>query len=807
MVFSLVLEGSTTMADASLFAVLQSYYPNVPSMVVIKVMRKFDNDKEKCVKALDEEKKLYPDPGILGASPVPETFSSSSNNLRSPSEGKSITTRVKEIQLSLDGGSHSKPITERHVSTIERSLINARNDPKRTIVSSTSQPGEKPANPVTGAQASRSFGNNTPQTAPADFTPFIYNRSPIDVPNIDCRAGKSRQVPITTSSPVEQRRPVKVINIPPGSSSGGSVSPAAAQPNHRQIRMHFGDTGGVCTVSTPPSNMQRFGSSPNVSQHFRTEIRTETSSAQPVHSSSILVNTTNHGNHLTLERKNNGIAESQADGGRRTPVPPLNINSCDFQASPGSNNLFQASRPLSTPVQATSPGTAHSRPVFVEIKHEPFTSVSHGSNYNDNFQSGIFQTVRAPPSYSSPGYNLYNQYNSDFPNLPHHEQLSKLPGYNSPPTNVYQAGYPDYSSYRPYEPGYSGTPGSHHLGQPPNHLSQYTHYTPQSGSNVGYPKSPSVGAPQPLVASRSSSQESEHSDYENRNHPYNNTSSTASSHSSINSDLISGRDKGVRSRSGSIQEEADYIQALLQHQKSRKKKLEEDTERYLQILEKLRSEVGEMEKNMIENNSVNKSFPSVEDISKLCESNRRLQTDIQMFMNEIDMYKSGQIPVSKISPLDQQNFFANMPTGQQDPIYNKSNLPIKFGERRPAPLPPSRPPPPIPSRQQSAEINQASEFLRVPPVPPTPQPSVNSGDSEEGESWNCTYCTFSNHPAMKKCEVCEMPRKAPESVNCPPIPPHQPLVPLPPRLAPSQPLGHHHRAGELCYCHGNFMGK
>lgn len=35
-------------------------------------------------------------------------------------------------------------------------------------------------------------------------------------------------------------------------------------------------------------------------------------------------------------------------------------------------------------------------------------------------------------------------------------------------------------------------------------------------------------------------------------------------------------------------------------------------------------------------------FPQADDIAGLCESNRRLQTDIQMYLNEIDMYKNGQ---------------------------------------------------------------------------------------------------------------------------------------------------------------------
>lgn len=137
-----------------------------------------------------------------------------------------------------------------------------------------------------------------------------------------------------------------------------------------------------------------------------------------------------------------------------------------------------------------------------------------------------------------------------------------------------------------------------------------------------------------------------------------------------------------------------------------------------------------------------------------------------------------------------------------------------------ASVPPPRPPPPIPVRQRSTDITvggSSSDIFRVPPVPMF-QPTVNSGDSEEGDQWNCTFCTFSNHPALKKCEVCEMPRVGPGPSSVPPLPPHQPLTSQPLRLAPgmvsnirppsgppSSALGHHHRAGELCYCHNKFM--
>lgn len=819
------------MADTELLNFLKYHYPNVPITSVIKLMRTFGNDKDKCIKALEEEKKKYPGPDVPMTTPIQETISN--NNIPSPGEGKSISARIQELQVSHEGGIQSKG-GERHVSTIERSIINpSRNqDVKRPVVTQsvlvTVQTGDRSSSTNSGTAAAPAnrvpMGPITPQTAPADLSLFMHSRSATDVPNIECRAAGRPRQPMnssTTSSPVEQRRPVKVINIPPGSLSGGSVSPAATPPNARHIKMHFGDTGGICTV-TAPAGMHRFGSVPNVSQHFRSELRTEATSSQPVHSSSIVVNTTSHINNLTPDRKANTSSNKDSQGdGRRTPVPPLNLNTSDFQAS---NNPVSVVRPLSTPVQATSPGTAHSRPMFVEIRRDQVSN------------SPFFSSARAPPNfiphpYNSSG-NSYLPYNPDFSNhsqLEHYQNTqSKRTGFSSPPTSIYQGAsnsayspYPPYISSFPPVMGVSGSAGQL-SGQPPSHLSQYTHYTPQQGLTGHHqlPKSPSIGVAQPLMNSRSNSQDSEHSvggEYDGRNHHYNNMGSRVSSQSSISSDSSINRldrgDKGTRPRSGSIQDEAGYIQALLQHQKSRMKKLEEDTEHYRVILERLRAEVGEMEKNMLENSShTSRSFPSVEDISRLCESNRLLQTDIQMYMNEIDMYKSGQTPFNKINPHDQQNFFANMPTGQHDSIYGRNPVQGRLEDnRRPLPVPPPRPPPPIPSRQPSSEVNQANhaDIFHVPPAPTSYQPAVNSGDSEEGDSWNCSYCTFSNHPALIKCEVCEMPQNH-DRISGPPLPPHQPVIGhLPARLvgqdvvgnvqsrsgSTSSTLGHHHRAG------------
>ncbi|XP_035825556.1 TGF-beta-activated kinase 1 and MAP3K7-binding protein 2 isoform X1 [Aplysia californica] len=831
--------------DFNLLAFLKSHYPTIPITIVLKVMNKYDNDQDRCRQALDEEKLRFPEvPESTAASG--SNASISTNNMISPSEIKSVTSRVQELEVSHEGNSRQPAPGERHVSTFERSVMGTPRlpDSRRPVVGqSVSWTVQTPESQSSQGITPRPPPGNTsvPQTAPADFTPFIFNRSTTDIPQINCKTHtpfgnttpKSQQMSITagnsssaSSSPGEQRRPVKVINIPPGSLSGGSVSPAATPPNSRHIRMHFGDTGGVCTVSTPPSSMQRYGSTPNVSQHYRSEIRTEASAAQPVHSSSIVLNTTSHSNHYGAEKK---LSNSSIDCGseHRTAHPNLNLNMSTGDSNQGA--FFSSGKPLSTPVQASSPGISHSKPVFTEVKKDVIGG--YGDVNFHNFFPG--STVRPPPPPSTvssfvplsnvtfnphgtvnytPQYVDYSNPSDYAGSQPSQSEpysnnpMLMHPSYRNPPANPYLP-----SSSSGYDPKVYPPMGSTGLnfttmpaaivghGTGPNHMPQYPNYNHHPGGGLHHmPKSPNIsGGAQSLLGSRSSSQDSEHNvsygmspDFmDSRTGHYSSMGSRVSSQSSVGSDSSARLERErmeqvTRPRSGSMQEEADYTRALLQHQKLRKQKLKEETDHHTAVLKKLRSEVNELEKNKIDRGHVNKSFPSVEDIGVLCEKNRQLQTNIQLYMNEIDMYKSGQTPYNKIDPLGQQNFFENMPKGQQDPIYSRT----QDGQRTPSPrpTPPPRPPPPIPVRQRSNEIStplssgvtgavsNSDVFNRVLPVPPA-QPTINSGDSEEGESWNCTACTFTNHPALQKCEMCEIPRVPP---------PHHPLSSLPPRLAP-----------------------
>ncbi|ESO87164.1 hypothetical protein LOTGIDRAFT_154664 [Lottia gigantea] len=230
--------------------------------------------------------------------------------------------------------------------------------------------------------------------------------------------------------------------------------------------------------------------------------------------------------------------------------------------------------------------------------------------------------------------------------------------------------------------------------------------------------------------------------------------SPASSHSSLSSEssvhLVQGLSKPV---SGNGTEDQDYLKALLHHQNTRLGNLKSDYNKTLKETSKLRQEVAQMEENMIENSRRN-SFPTINDVTKLREINRRLQTDIQCMGNEIDMKKNGPGMNSLVDPVDQQNFFDNMPTGPAGSIGRPVTSASSPSSSVAPPLPPL---PSISSVCRRVNPPPRSPLDIVPPVPPR-QPQSGSGDSEEGEQWNCTACTFLNHPALNKCECCEMPR-------------------------------------------------
>ncbi|XP_063299401.1 TGF-beta-activated kinase 1 and MAP3K7-binding protein 2 [Pelobates fuscus] len=165
-------------------------------------------------------------------------------------------------------------------------------------------------------------------------------------------------------------------------------------------------------------------------------------------------------------------------------------------------------------------------------------------------------------------------------------------------------------------------------------------------------------------------------------------------------------------------DDAEYTQALLVHQKARMERLHRELEMQKKKLDKLKTEVNEMENNLTRrrlnrSNSVSQ-IPSLEEMQQLRSCNRQLQIDIDCLTKEIDLFQARG---PHFNPSAIHNFYDNI--GFLGPV------------------------PPKPKDQRSIIKTQKN-------VPDT--------EEDEGAQWNCTACTFLNHPALNRCEQCDMPR-------------------------------------------------
>ncbi|XP_032002021.1 TGF-beta-activated kinase 1 and MAP3K7-binding protein 2 isoform X2 [Hylobates moloch] len=164
-------------------------------------------------------------------------------------------------------------------------------------------------------------------------------------------------------------------------------------------------------------------------------------------------------------------------------------------------------------------------------------------------------------------------------------------------------------------------------------------------------------------------------------------------------------------------DDAAYTQALLVHQKARMERLQRELEIQKKKLDKLKSEVNEMENNLTRrrlkrSNSISQ-IPSLEEMQQLRSCNRQLQIDIDCLTKEIDLFQARG---PHFNPSAIHNFYDNI--GFVGPV------------------------PPKPKDQRS--------IIKTPKTQDT--------EDDEGAQWNCTACTFLNHPALIRCEQCEMPR-------------------------------------------------
>ncbi|XP_072266333.1 TGF-beta-activated kinase 1 and MAP3K7-binding protein 2 [Pyxicephalus adspersus] len=182
-------------------------------------------------------------------------------------------------------------------------------------------------------------------------------------------------------------------------------------------------------------------------------------------------------------------------------------------------------------------------------------------------------------------------------------------------------------------------------------------------------------------------------------------------------DPVVGHDRISEARKLSVgSDDAAYTQALLVHQKARMERLHRELEVQKKKLDKLKTEVNEMENNLTRrrlnrSNSLSQ-IPSLEEMQQLRSCNRQLQIDIDCLTKEIDLFQARGSHTVRIT----LNCL----------IFSLIT-------------------------QNSYSLVDQRSTVKTPKTVPDPE-------EDEGAPWNCTACTFLNHPALNRCEQCDMPR-------------------------------------------------
>uniref|UniRef100_G3TZH5 TGF-beta-activated kinase 1 and MAP3K7-binding protein 2 n=1 Tax=Loxodonta africana TaxID=9785 RepID=G3TZH5_LOXAF len=201
-------------------------------------------------------------------------------------------------------------------------------------------------------------------------------------------------------------------------------------------------------------------------------------------------------------------------------------------------------------------------------------------------------------------------------------------------------------------------------------------------------------------------------------------------------------------------DDAAYTQALLVHQKARMERLQRELEIQKKKLDKLKSEVNEMENNLTRrrlkrSNSISQ-IPSLEEMQQLRSCNRQLQIDIDCLTKEIDLFQARG---PHFNPSAIHNFYDNIGFVGPVPPKPKGSVSIKFCKAI--------------QRKSKKDIERKStslievddgEACTLDPRSTIKTPKNQDTEDDEGAQWNCTACTFLNHPALIRCEQCEMPR-------------------------------------------------
>lgn len=767
------------MADQNLFWELKKRYPEVPDIIVKKYMTQFGNDRERCMEMLTNESPKY----LFGNQNCHMSDRLSELNLGEP-RPRSDSSGSNMSNASSSSASSRPPYNTSH------SLMNV--------------PGYR--GPIIGTD------DNHPSTAPIlpnEIDQFMdmyrTDQSSSEIPNINCNN-------------VQSVHPYGNRTVQYGTSygqnpSGNPINVSSSQQSLRQIEVQHIQTNR--DPSGPPQpNYFQIRIAPNPSGHM-----TRNSQSQPVTPNRGWVQHPVHYNNpyhnVTYQTNQNTAFSSDL---RTLPISQqqFNVNHASAVTSPYKSPVeeqrsfggfepqqYESQHSSQATIYLQNPASAMNSQVNTTRVERPM--LSPGGQVNTNIHSpytdpglspNIVRNTSVNSSQASPvgisGPVLVEIIQNPQRGLgvqSHIEYFNKIAG----TPNSSQSGMSPQTSKKNVMPGHMTQSNENPLPE-----SQQTflnrHYTPDrptviniqgtgtsrdDGGFLQFPPMPNEcrvpGHPHgPIQKSASVDSNSVFvSDMEYRHIPAQPFMSPASSHSSLSSE--SSAAVRERPRSGSLQDDPAYLQALLSHQKSRMDKLLEDLKLAEDRLAQLKMEVTGLESQVIERKRQKSShFPSSVDLAKLRGDNLQLQADIQLLTREIDLYNNGQTPLGVLDPLEQQNFYKNMNTGQRGSIYaSASQTPPKTytstvttsvtttvttPTRPPPEIPPELPPrdphprdvpPPLPPRISASQ---------VPPAPPNQQP-VNSGDSDaDGEQWSCSACTFLNHPALNKCECCEMPR-------------------------------------------------
>ncbi|XP_064604225.1 TGF-beta-activated kinase 1 and MAP3K7-binding protein 2-like [Liolophura sinensis] len=381
----------------------------------------------------------------------------------------------------------------------------------------------------------------------------------------------------------------------------------------------------------------------------------------------------------------------------------IDVSSSQFNNVLGRYQLGQASSPVNS--------TGVTGPFLVECNYDARPQIQVSVSSVTPPISGVFSTPTNPPSsVYQPTFNP--------PDIPGRRDVM-------PSTNVSTISYPAHTFLPNYQTMITTLPKASKAGSPTREdytSSRYNNMVPFYPAGLQRQASPTP------------------------------SQSSASSEAS--------QREGSTQLAASQQDERDYIKALLSHQHVRKETLESDLDRETKKLEQLRGQVTQMEENMAESSQ---AFPTVEDLTKLRDSNRKLLTEIQCMTREIDMYNQGRTPLGIWNAQDEQ-FFQHLDQGRPSALPNVGvplphRVPLHTHAQSHTPQRPTQTlTPPRTSRPLPSVPAPVPNITSQVPPAPGPQANSSSGDSEEGEQWSCTACTFLNHPALNKCECCEIPR-------------------------------------------------